>query len=245
MTRAVRVTIVALTLTAWTEWLSAQTPSEPLTITVTDEATLTVKPDEAQIDVGVTTQADTSETATHRNAQQTSAVIAAIRAGIGSNATVDTVSYRLSPDYRHPREGGEPAIVGYTATNIVRVTLRDLSRVGDAIDVATKAGANRIHRITFTLANDDAARAEVLRAAAAKAKARADTLASALGVRIVRVLSATTGSDPPVRPFVADAALRAESAMTATPIHPGTIDVHAAVTLTVEISDAPRTAGLP
>jgi uncharacterized protein YggE len=221
---------------------AAQTSGPPpFSIRVTDEATVSVKPDEAQIDVGVTTKAETSESAARENARQTRAVVEALRAGTGPGATVETVSYTLTPDLRYPREGGEPTIAGYTATNIVRVTLHDLSRVGDVVDLASKAGANRIHRINFTLQDERAARARALRMAADNAKARAEILAAALGVKIVRVLSATTGGEAPVRPFDA-AALRAQDADTPTPIHPGTIDVHANVTLIVEITGAAQAA---
>jgi uncharacterized protein YggE len=37
------------------------------------------------------------------------------------------------------------------ATNTVRVTLQNLDRVSDAMDAATKAGANQIGRVHFTL----------------------------------------------------------------------------------------------
>lgn len=219
----------------------AQTSDPPsFSIRVTDEATVSVKPDEAQIDVGVATKAETSDAAARENARQTRAVMEALRAGTGPNATVETASYTLMPDLRYPREGGEPTTAGYTATNMVRVTLHDLSRVGEIVDLASKAGANRIHRIDFTLQDERAARARALRTAADNARARAETLAAALGVKIVRVLSATTGGEAPIRPFEA-AAMRAQSADAPTPIHPGTIDVRANVTLTVEITNAVRT----
>jgi uncharacterized protein len=216
---------------------AAQTGPPPFSIRVTEQATITAKPDEAQIDVGVTTQAPTSVAATNQNAEEVSRVIAELRRSAGAEATVETVSYVLTPDYRYPREGGEPTIAGYTATNIVRVTLHDLTRVGTIIDAAAKQGANRIHRIDFTLKDDKAARSQALRAAAAKARTQAEALASALGVRIVRVLSAVQG-EPPVRPLAEPMVMRAEAASAATPIVPGTLDIHATVTLTLEISEA-------
>src|SRR5687768_3099352 len=97
--------------------------------------------------------------------------------------------------------------------------------------------------MTFTLKNDDAVRARALRAAAAKARVEAEELASALGVRVVRVLSADTG-EPTVRPLHDATLMHAEAASATTPIHPGTLEIDATVTLTVEISEAARTGRL-
>ena len=52
---------------------------------------------------------------------------------LGPSADIRTTGYSLSPDYRYPREGGEPSISGYTATNVVQVTLVDLTQVGQVI----------------------------------------------------------------------------------------------------------------
>ena len=76
-----------------------------------------------------------------------------------------------------------------------------------------------------------------MRAAALKARAKADALASALGVRIVRVLHVDEGGQP-MRPVFAEAMTMRASADSAapTPVEPGTIEVQASITLTVEIS---------
>lgn len=212
---------------------AAATP--PLSIKVTERAVVTVMPDRAEIDVGVTTQRDTSRTAVAENARLVNQATEALRKAAGPKATVETVTYSVRPEYRYPREGGEPTIAGYVATNVVRVTLDDLARVGEVIDAAAAAGANRVQRVEFTLKDDRKARAEALRVAAQRARSQADALASALDVTIVRVLSAVE-SQPVVRPFPDAVAFRAEAASTATPIEPGPLDIDATVILTVEIA---------
>jgi uncharacterized protein YggE len=194
---------------------------------------LTVTPDEARIDIGVTTRAATSQAAASENARQASAVVDALRTAAGPSATIETISYTVTPDIQPSREDGDARITGYTATNIVRVT-GPVAQVGDTIDIALKAGANRVHHINFTLKDEQAAGAEALRAAVDNARSRAGTLADALGVTIGRVVSATTGQEPVVRPFVATMPYAAE-ARASTPIQPGTVEVRATVTLTFEI----------
>jgi uncharacterized protein YggE len=229
--RSIRWLVVICSLSAGPDVASAQSSWPRSTVQVTEEATLTVTPDEARIDIGVTTRAATSPGAASLNARQASAVIDALRGAIGPGAPIETVSYTVTPDIQPTREDGDARITGYTATNIVRIT-GPVAQVGDIIDVALKAGANRIHRINFTLKDEQAAGAAALRAAVDKARSRAETLADALGVKIVRVLSATTGQEPVVRPFVAT---MLHAARASTPIHPSTVEVRATVTLTLEI----------
>jgi uncharacterized protein len=207
----------------------------PPKIRVSGEATVMAKPDQLQLDLGVVTQAQTSETAAAQNARQLDAVLAELRKALGPAAEIETISYTLHPNYQYPREGGKPTVTGYTATNLVRVTLNDLTAAGKAIDAATQTGANQIRRLQFKLKDEQATQARALREAAAKARAQAEALANALGVNIVRVLSAVEGNSSvqPVRDVMLMS--RAEAAAP-TPIEPGAIEVRAAVTLTVEIS---------
>jgi uncharacterized protein YggE len=107
---------------------SAQTGADvpPMSIRVTAEATVTAAPDQAEIDVAVLTRADTAQRAAADNARETTRVLAEMKQQVGTMGTTSTVGYSVHPEYRYPREGGEPQISGYAATNIVRVTLSDL-----------------------------------------------------------------------------------------------------------------------
>jgi uncharacterized protein YggE len=214
--------------------LTAQETSSklPPSIATTGEAVITVKPDRAQIDIGVMTQAGTSDAAASKNAVQLDAVLSQLRTVLGPAADIKTISYSLTPNYRYPTGGGEPAITGYTATNIVRATIDDLTKMGKVIDTTTASGANRVQGLEFTLKNRGAVEAQALAEAAVNARKKADTLAAALDVRIIRILSVSESSpvDVPVRGVAF-----AKTETTTTPIEAGTIEVHASVSLTVEI----------
>ncbi len=204
----------------------------PPSIRTSGEAVVTVNPDRAEIDVGVVTQADTSQAAVSQNAQKLEATLASLRRLLGANSDIKTISYSVSPNYRYPKEGGEPTIAGYTTTNIVRVALDDLTKVGQVIDTATQAGANRIQSLRFLLKDEQAVQSRALREAAVKARTKAEALASALSLRIVRVLSVLESGSPayPVRDV---SFARAEAA--STPIEPGTIEVRATISYMVEV----------
>lgn len=236
-TRSVRTVLwaAALLATASPKAAAQASPQQPPpSIQVTGEATVTVQPDQAQIEIGVVTQAEKSQAAAAQNAQRLEKVLADLRAAVGPEGKVQTVGYSLRPDYRYPGQGGgEPTITGYTATNVVQVTLNDLSRVARAIDAATASGANRIQALRFELKDEQTVHAQALREAASRARAKADALASALNLQVVRVLSVSEAGGPVV-PMRDVMFARAESAA-ATPIEPGTVEIRATVNLIVEV----------
>ena len=209
----------------------AQRPS----VRATAEAVIIAKPDQAQIDIGVATQAPTARAAADDNARKSDAVIAALRKLLGEDADIKTISFVLSPNYIYPKDGGQPKISGYATSNVVRVKTSDVKQVGTIIDTAYATGANNINSLQFNLKNDEALRAQALREAAAKAKAKTEAIASSLGLKIIRVLFAEE-SGPAVRPLYAPMEMaQARAADVSTPVEPGTIEVRAIVTLTVEV----------
>jgi uncharacterized protein YggE len=205
-------------------------------IRVTGDATVTVKPDQAEISIGVVTQAQTAQLAAAQNAQKQDAVIAELRKSLGAGADIKTISYSLSPNYRYPKEGGQPTITGYTASNVVQVKTTNLDQVGKVIDLATGSGANTIQALRFTLKDEAAARAQALRDASIKARSKAEAIAAALGLKIQRILRVEEGG-PTTRPMEYGAELQVLRAQApSTPIEAGSIDVRATVTVTVEIA---------
>lgn len=89
----------------------------------------------------------------------------------------------VHPQYRHDQQGRERQIVGFTATNMVHVELKQIEKASGLIDMATQTGANQVHGIQFTLRDEQAARARALQQAAKKAMASAQAMATAVGAR--------------------------------------------------------------
>ncbi|HEY6330568.1 MAG TPA: SIMPL domain-containing protein [Blastocatellia bacterium] len=211
--------------------------SPPATISATGEATVTANPDRAQIDIGVITQADNAQTASTQNATRLDGVMTALRKALGPPADLKTISYNLTPIYRFPKEGGEPTVIAYRANNVLRVRTDNLAEVGKIIDLATGAGANTIQQLQFELKDPALVRTAALKEAATQAKLKAEAMAAALGVHIVRVLSASeAGGVVSPRVFQASAGLRAQAAAAPTQVESGTIEVHATVSLVVQIA---------
>ncbi len=208
----------------------------PPSVTVSGDAVITATPDLAEIDVGVVTQARTAPEASKENAERLARVLAEVKKQLGKGDEVKTSGYTLTPNYRYP-QGGRPEIVGYTATNILRIKTTNLTLVGKLIDTAMQAGANNVNRLVFTLKDELAAQMEALKTATAKARSKAEAAASSLGLKIVRILSVSEGERVVQPVFRQTMTARAEAASTPTPIEPGTVEIRSTVSMTVEVSE--------
>jgi uncharacterized protein YggE len=219
----------------------AQTPVplQPPTVRAQATATATAKPDQLRIQIGVVTQAATAQQAGADNARQFSAVVAELKKVLGTAGEIQTVSYGITPNYRYPKEGGTPAITGYTATNNVQVTSSDVDSAGTVIDAASRVGANAIRGIEFSLKNEQELRAKALADAARQARASAEAMAAGVGMKIVRVLRIedSGSSVRPSRPMemMQVRAMAADSVPT--PVESGNVRVDVTVMLTGELGN--------
>jgi len=218
---------------------SAASPTPGLTrVTVSGEATVQAQPDTAVISIAVVTQNASASEAQAENASKTEAVVRAVKAAAGAGAEVKTGGYSLQPQYVY-RPNDSPQITGYQARNSVVVTMSELNRVGALIDAASRAGANTVDGLSFTLRRDQPARAQALTEATREAVAKAGTVAEALGGRVVRVVEVQEGGlyRPPVPvPYGRGMSSEvAEAKLAQTPIEVGSLEVRAQVQLVVEI----------
>ena len=202
-------------------------------IEVTAEAVVETAPDLAELDFGVRTEAPTAAAAARENAQRMDRVLDVMRKAVGANARLTTGAYSLQPAYNAPRDGSQPRVSGYRASNVIQLRTADLPRIGELIDLAIQAGANQVQRIAFTLRDASSARREALREAAQKARADAEAIANALGVKSGAVQSVVTVDVGDFRPLAREAMMA--QAAPSTPVEPGVVQVRARVVLTVAI----------
>src|SRR5258706_13146908 len=78
--------------------MAAQTAAVP-SVQATGSATITAKPDQAQLDVGVVTNGSTAQDASQQNAGLSNTVQAALSKVLGAAGTLQTVSYNITPRY--------------------------------------------------------------------------------------------------------------------------------------------------
>jgi uncharacterized protein YggE len=215
--------------------MNAQDNSKIRFVRATAEATVSARPDRAQISVGVVSQTPTAQAAAAANATQTAQVIEAIKRTLGEGGELKTSGYSLAPQYQYST-GRAPKISGFQASNTVLVIVNDLALLGKVIDAASESGANNINGVSFSLKDETAARTQALTEAAGKARAAAEAIAKALNAHVTAVLQAETQEAPSVRPMMRSfSAMAGNVGAAPTPIEPGDLDLHASVTVTLEI----------
>jgi uncharacterized protein YggE len=217
----------------------ASTPVPPQeergTIQVTGQAQITVPADRVRISFTVETEAPSAGEATEENARKMEAVITAIRAMGFPGMEVETFGYTLRPEYQVSRDPpGTRTISGYRAENNIRVTLPNVDATGDVLDRAVEAGANRVANLRFEASDTREARLDVLREAVAEAREQAETIASAMGVRLGIALEVQGGATAPSPRSPGGMMLRA-STETTTPVEAGDHLVSASVSVKYRI----------
>jgi uncharacterized protein YggE len=225
-----RIALLTAVLLAAAAVAPAQTTPPPTnTITASGEATRNVRPDMAQLNIGVVTQAATAQAAADQNAATTQAVIDALQRVLGADGTIQTLYYSIGPRYRIVNN--QQTLDGYTVTNTLQVKTNNIAKVGPLIDAGNAAGANSVSGPYYGLQNPDPEVQQALTAAAKEALAHAAAIAAGVGGRVGAVISAHEGST--VRPI--DMSDRGLTTAAATPIQTGTVAVSASVTVTVSL----------
>ena len=209
-------------------------PDEPTstgTIVVSGTGRVAVQPDVADLRLGVTVAKPTVEAARGEAAATMDAILRAVDGAGVARADVRTAMLSVQPRYDY-RDGRAPVLTGYEIANVVEVSVRDLSALGDVIDVTLTAGATSMDALSFRLADPRPAEREARRQAMAEARARADVLAEAAGVTVQGVSDIVEGQ--PVRPPgpVAKAERMALAADAGTPVEAGTLEVAVTVSVT-------------
>src|SRR3954452_24220054 len=126
------------------------TTPAPHTITVSASGKVTVVPDVARINLGITAAKTTVKAAREAGAKAMSDIIAALKKLGIADADIQTTNLSLYPQYGN---GSAPKVVGYQISEQLQVTVRDLDKAGDAVDAATQKGATDVNGISFELAD--------------------------------------------------------------------------------------------
>lgn len=218
------LSLLVLALPALAE---ADSDDRPM-ITALGTATVTLVPDTATFTVGVTTQQPLVTAAQSENATAMQSVLAAIKALGIDPKDMQTDNYTVSPvyDYQNTKLDSQQVLVGYSVTNNVTVTVRQLDQLPTLLDAAVAAGANQTYGISFQSSQSDAAYDQALAEAAKNAVRKAGVLAAALGKTPGDLITVQEAND--VYPAYASSKSAVYDAA-ATPIATGTLSVSATV----------------
>lgn len=194
------VTALAAPAAAAEVQIQAQAPVVELTVSETVKA----RPDVAQVGTGVTTRAPTAQEAVRENAVAMQKVIDRLRALGIADKDIQTSSFNLNAQFNYPPNGGKPVFAGYEASNQVTAKLRQIDKVGAALDALVSAGATNINGPFFMVDDDTALKQQARTLAFQRGQAMAQgyaTMAGYAGVRLLEVSeSVQEGFPPPPAP---------------------------------------------
>jgi uncharacterized protein len=158
-------------------WLR-NSPSDsrtPHVITVTGEARLVGEPDLARVMFGVTKNGPTVREPQRVMSKTISKVIAAEQARLNKeDISTSDISISQGWDYRKKRPSG------FTVSNTLVLTVRDVQHVGDIIDIAVANGMNRLQGVNYDVSSVGW-KQKAMEEALAKAHEKALAMASGAG----------------------------------------------------------------
>jgi uncharacterized protein len=213
-------------------------PANPvIDLSVTES--ITSAPDIATFSTGVESSAPKARDAIQKNAVKMQAVLAQLK-GMGiaeKDIQTSALALRRDVDYLPT---GKTRFKGYTVSNQITATLRDLSRLGDVLDALATGGATEFYGPNFALDNDTTAKTQARDKAWATAMQMAQyhaKKAGFTGVRVVRVaesVSQVSSYNSKMAVFDVAEEAASDAARVSTPMEPG--EIATGVTLTVSFT---------
>ena len=208
-------------------------------ITVSGSGNTLVPADTAIVSLGITAR----DKDVLKAQQKANEVIAAIRAVLTENgiAPEDINTGYLNIYAMYDYTEGMEEISAYNANSTLAIRLTDMEIVGQVIDLAFGAGANTLNGIEFSASDTDEARAEALKKAVQDARAKAEILAEAAGLKITQIVEISEGAtysyDSGANVFRAKGIETEEDASAATVVQAAKLQVSATISITFEAAE--------
>jgi uncharacterized protein len=201
--------------------LPASAQNLPPAISVSGEANVSVAPDLAQVEGGVTSEAKTAREASDANNAAMGKLLSALKGAGIDEKDYQTSRLVLQPEYAAVTPNRNiPQITGYRASNRVTIKVRDVTKVAKVIDTLVGAGANEIGGINFIVTQASKALDEARTKAIADARRKAEIYAKAAAVTLGEPISITEeGTAPP--PVFRGKVAAPMAASAPTPVAPG------------------------
>ena len=186
--------MAATPVTSWAQSLApVPIAADATVLSISASAQASATPDVALISAGVVTQHADSNTALRNNAEQMQRVMSALKAAAIADRDIQTSGISLSPQYLYA-ENQPPQIQGYQASNTLNIKVRNLARLGQVLDALAAQGANQINGPSFAIDQPEPLYQQARLDALRQARTQADTYASALGLKVRRVISLSEGN---------------------------------------------------
>lgn len=146
------------------------------------EGIVNVRPDMAEVVVGIITENAKLEVAQKENANITQQVLENIKSMGVASKDIQTQNYSINVKYDYI--DGKQVFRSYEVSNYLKVLIRDIKTSGAVIDAAVKGGANSINNISFIVSDPSRYYSEALKLAVNDAQNKALAIAYKLRVNI-------------------------------------------------------------
>ncbi|MEI6835716.1 MAG: SIMPL domain-containing protein [Candidatus Falkowbacteria bacterium] len=161
-------------------------------VTVTGQGKISYEPDLAIVTLGVQIdKAKTADLALKQLNDKMAKIMAAVYANKIPEADISTSVYSLSPQYDY--KDNVSVVSGYNANEQLIIKVRnydkDQNNLNKIISVATLAGANQVSGLAFDVSNVNDLKQAARIKAIGDAKAKAQVLATAAGVKLKDISS--------------------------------------------------------
>jgi uncharacterized protein YggE len=193
----------------------------------------TIIPDTAMISFGVTKTAPTVESAKNQVNEITNKITQDLK-NLGVEVKdIQTTNYSVNPQYDY--KTNTQTITGYSVDTTIQVKLKPIDKANQAIDLATKDGANQVGGIQFTV--DDAKQKELTQEARKKAvkdaKEKAQSLSDAAGIHLGKIVDIQENAQDYPRPVNFMTANKTTDS-TPTELNPGENKITTTISLSYE-----------
>jgi len=149
----------------------------PRIISVTGTAEIKVPPDQVTLTLGVESHDRDLTVAKSSNDRSIKKLIALARGEGIESKNIQTSALSMGPEYSDEKI---PKLLGYAVSQVMTVTLTNLSKYEDLLGGALKAGVNRVGGINFIVADAKKYREETRLKAVKAAREKAMTMAAEL-----------------------------------------------------------------
>jgi hypothetical protein len=190
------------TLTGPAAQAAGPLPDGPF-LSTTGRATLHAAPDQAILNISVTTQAPLALEAKQRLDTRVNRYLSFLRTEGIALSDINAAGLTTWPRYRVDKAGTSHPD-GYTARRTLQVTVRQLERLSPLLDAALRDQLNDIRNITYGVSHPQHLRDQVRDLAMGNARSQAQALAEGAGIALgpvysIRYMPPSAPPGPPLR----------------------------------------------
>jgi uncharacterized protein YggE len=204
-------------------------------ISVSGEGRVSVAPDMALLNIGVSAKEDTVAEANSAVQAAMDRLLSSLKADGVAEEDIQTSQFSISPEYDY--QFSQQKLTGYRVTHMLQVKVRDIDRAGEVIDGGVEAAGDlvQVNSISLTVDDTSAMANQARELAMADAKAKAEELARLADVELGKPVSISESSYTPSPPVYYDRAVAEAGALGQTSISAGELEVVVSVQITYAI----------